>query len=328
MVTRLPKAIVDLDEFSESNNILIFSDTGIGKSVLVGQLYWHLAANKGKCLVISSEAGIFVAKKFLKAMGVTDAQIKRTFKVWPIRKWQDYEEAYIWVRDNPGYFTWVAMDSATSLQARAMRAAMEIAVKRSPEKRDIDLPDKGEHQKMQNAMKRMITDWNELPENILWLANAMRREDEEGEDLVLPFIMGKGYDISVWAAAQVHCCAYYEKVAKKVKGGVEIERRLWFNSPPPYWTKDRYGIWGDYRTMAIGYDQKTTLSELLDELAANPKAVKTAQRRVSEQDDDVDDEEEPEDSEDTEDTEDTEEEEQPVVRRKGRRGFRPATEEE
>lgn len=326
MVTKLPKAVVDLDEYAESNNIMVYSDTGTGKSVLVGQLYWHLKATGGTCLVISSEAGIFVAKRFLKAMGVSDRDIKRYFKVWPCRKWQDYEDAYIWVRDHPGTFTWIAKDSATSLQQRAMRQAMEVAVKRNPSKRDIDLPDKGEHQKMQNAMKRMITDWNELPENILWLANAMRREDEEGEDIVLPFIMGKNYDVSVWASAQVHACCFYQKIARKKGKETVVERRLWFDSPPPFWTKDRYGVWGPYRTMAIGFEQKTNMSELLDELAANPKAVKRAQRRVAEQDDEIDEEGEPEDTDDNEDTEDTEEEAQPV-RKRGRRGFRPATEE-
>jgi hypothetical protein len=254
-------------------------------------LYWYLEATDTMCLIISNEAGVFVAFNFLRDMGVSERQIKKRFKVWRVRKWQDYEDAYVWVRDHPMTFKWIAMDSATSLQARAMRLAMEIAVKRSPEKRDIDLPDKGEHQKMQNAMKRMITDWNELPENILWLANAMRREDEEGEDIVLPFIMGKGYDISVWAAAQVNACIYYAKEKEKVKGSDKVVRRLWFESPPPYWTKDRYGIWGPSRVMAVGTDQKVSLSRLIEELDANPEARKLARRRVAEQDDSITEEE-------------------------------------
>jgi AAA domain-containing protein len=287
MVATLPRAVVDLEDYNESDNLLVFGDSGSGKSVLIGQLYWHLKRINGKCLIMSSEGGIFVAKKYLKEQGVSDADIKRYFKVWPVRKWQDLEDAYIWVRDNPGFFKWVAMDSATSLQGRAMRLAMETAVRKSPEKRDIDLPDKGEHQKMQNAMKRMITDWNELPENILWLANAMRREDEEGDDIVVPFIMGKNYDISVWAAAQVHACMYYQKTEEKEGNKVVVGRELLFDVPPPFWTKDRYGVWGDRRLMSVGKKKLCTLSDLIDELAANPEAVRRARQRVAEQDDEA-----------------------------------------
>jgi len=283
MAVTLPKAIVDLSDDIESDNLMIYGDTGSGKSVLIGQLYWYLEATDTMCLIISNEAGVFVAFTFLRDMGISERDIKKRFKVWRVRKWQDYEDAYTWVRDHPMVFKWVAHDSATSLQQRAMRLAMEIAVKRNPDKRDIDLPDKGEHQKMQNAMKRMITDWNELPENCLWLANAMRREDEEGEDIVLPFIMGKGYDLSVWSAAQVNACIYYAK--EKVKGSDAVRRRLWFDSPPPYWTKDRYGIWGPSRVMALGSEQRTSLSRLIEELDANPEARKLARRRVAEQDD-------------------------------------------
>lgn len=257
----------DLEDFTESINFWIYSDTGAGKTALIRQL-------PGRVGILASENGTVVLKRIMKLVDGKDDS--KRFKVWRINKWQDLEDAYIWIRDHLDQFDWIVVDTATSVQHRAMRAAMEAAVKRSPEKRDIDLPDKGEHQKMQNAMKRMINDFNELPINVLWLSQAMRRETPDGDDIVLPFIMGKDYEVSAWACAQMHVLAYLDKRPAKQGKKRVTERVLMFDSfdrdDVNYWAKDRYMILPKKMTIAIGEKQKGSLADVIAAIEADPEA--------------------------------------------------------
>lgn len=272
MVSKMPRAVVDLDDFAESDNIMIYSDTGVGKTELVSQL-------PGRVLVLSSENGTSVIKRSMRRRGASASEAKR-FKVWPIRKFSDMEEAYAWNLDNPGVFDWVAVDTATSIQQRAMRAAMEKAVNHNPEKRDIDLPDRGEHQKMQNAMKRMIADFNELPVNVLWLAQAMRREDKDGNEIVVPFIMGKDYEVSAFACAQMQAFGYMLKKPNGENKGVTDRVIIWDSfvdgGGVNYWSKDRYDVFPKMCLMSSGDEQKMLLSDLLGMINANGKAKAVA----------------------------------------------------
>lgn len=297
MTTKMPRAIVDLDEFVESNNLMVYGDTGSGKTELVAQL-------PGKVLVVASENGTIVIRKALARLGLTKAQITKEmkrFKVWRIRAWSDLEECYEWCRDNQGVFDWIAIDSATSLDQRAMRAAMEAAVKRNPERRDIDLPDKGEHQKRQNAMKRMITDFNELSTNVLWLAQAMRREDRDGNEIVVPFITGKDYEVSAFACAQMQAFGFYMKKASKRAKGQTDRILIWESfadkdSDINYWSKDRYDVFPKVCRMVTAGQQTMTFGELLDLIT--PEALSKATARVDQRDDDL---EVPDDDEETPD---------------------------
>jgi AAA domain len=271
----VPRAWVELEDFTESQNWMVYADTGAGKTALIRQL-------PGKVGIISSENGTVVLKRILRNEGHLKEADR--FRVWSVRKWADLEEAFIWVRDHPDAFNWVAVDTATSVQHRAMRAAMEAAVKRSPEKRDIDLPDKGEHQKMQNAMKRMITDFNEVPVNMLWLAQAMRRITPDGDEIVLPFIMGKDYEVAAWAAAQMHVFAYLDKRRRIItRGGKKVgvtERVLMFDTFDrdgiSVWAKDRYMVLPKRHVISIGDEQAGTLTELIERVDADPDAVARA----------------------------------------------------
>lgn len=282
MATPMPRAIVALDDFQESNNIMLYGDTGSGKTAQVASL-------PGKVLILASESAILlVVKNAMDRFGLDWSKEKKRFKIWRIRSWQDLEDAYLWLRDNQTAFDWIVIDSATSVQNRAMRAAMEVAVKRSPEKRDIDLPDRGEHQKMQNSMKRMIVDFNELDCNVLWLAQAMRREDQDGNEIVVPFIMGKDYEVSAFACAQMTAFGYYAKRPdKKVKSQTN-RILLWESFADPessveYWSKDRYDVFPKQCLMATGDKQTMSLGDLIAMI--DSEALQRAATRVSDSDD-------------------------------------------
>lgn len=217
MVKGLPPQIQDLDDFTESINILCHGDTGAGKTVLWAQL--------PRMLILALEEGTVSAKRR-----------GSTAKVWRCPTWQEFVKAREWVGDNPDAFEFVLIDSVTKAQQLCIKRIMQLVVEQNP-KRDPHIPAQGEHFKWQLMMKEMVSDWNELPVNVIWLARSMNKEDPEGEDIVVPLIEGKDYQISAWVCGEMHLLCYLKKERKK---DGSIDRVLYTNDHPTFWSKDRY----------------------------------------------------------------------------------------
>lgn len=243
-MTTYPKVIMDLEDFNESINWLLYGDSGVGKTVLSGSL--------PNVLFLAAELGTTSAKRY-GSKG----------KVWKIRKWDDFEDAYDWIEANPKAFDWIVIDSLTALQQRCIRWILDRAVADNP-KRDLDIPAIQDHYKWQQMMRRYVTMFNELPVNVLWTAQAMRKEDADGEDIVLPLIQGKDYEIAAWVCAQMDLFTYYE-VRKVEKRNI---RRLYGAASPPFWAKDRFGA-------TTPYVDNPVMSDLLEAIAASGSKRRT-----------------------------------------------------
>ena len=227
---RLPPEIIDLEDFTEYMNWLIFGHMGSGKTVIAGQL-------PGRVLILANEKGTIAAKR----------QGSKA-KVWKISRWEDLVAAYEWLANLDEIpFDWIVIDSVTDMQYKCIRWIMRNVVLASPQ-RDEDIPAQGDHFKWQLSMKRMVADFNELPVNVLWTAQEMVREDPEGEDIILPLIEGKDYQIASWVCAQMDVVAHLanKTVKKRVNGQVQkvFVRRLTVNESPPIFAKDRYDVLG------------------------------------------------------------------------------------
>lgn len=233
MSVKLPPEIEDLSDFTESINILCHGDTGSGKTVV-----WSRLPN---VLILAVEEGAVAAKRWekdhprAKSLGI--------IKVVKVKSWDLLVEMYEWLRDNEGEhpFEWVIIDSVTAAQTRCLRAIMDKVVADNP-KRDQDIPAIQDHFKWQLMMKRMVTDFNELPVNVVWLARSMNKEDPEGEDIVVPLIEGKDYQISAWVSGEVHLLCYLKKVRKGKGENAKMVRKLYTNEHAMYWCKDRYNV--------------------------------------------------------------------------------------
>jgi hypothetical protein len=216
-------------DYTESINWLLYGHSGSGKTVIAGKL-------PGRVLILANEQGTISAKR----------QGSKA-KVWLIRRWEDLVQAYEYLANNDHPFDWVVIDTVTEMQYKCIRWIMRLVVAANPQ-RDEHIPAQGDHFKWQLAMKQMITDFNELPVNIMWTAQEMVREDPEGEDIILPLIEGKDYQISAWACAQMDVVSNLQlkKVKKRVAGKVEATfvRRLTCNESPPVFAKDRYNVLG------------------------------------------------------------------------------------
>lgn len=225
----LPPEIIDLMDYTESINWLLYGHSGSGKTVLAGQL-------PGKVLILANEQGTISAKR----------QGSKA-KVWIIRRWEDLVEAYEYLANNEHPFDWVVVDTITELQYKCIRWILRVAVAANPQ-RDPHIPAIQDYQKWQLSMKQMVVDFNELSVNVLWTAQEMVREDPDGEDIILPLIEGKDYQIASWVCAQMDVVSHLalKPVRKKVSGEVvkSFVRRMTCNESPPIFAKDRFDVLG------------------------------------------------------------------------------------
>jgi hypothetical protein len=228
MVVRLPPEIHDLEDFTESQNWMLYGPMGVGKTSLMGQL--------PNLLILAAEPGTISAKRRGSKA-----------KLWKIKHLSDFTKAYEWLANNDHPFQWIAIDSITMLQNRAIRAIMEDVVKANST-RDPDIPAKGDHFKWQLVMKRIVTDFVDLPINTIWTAHEMVRENPNGEDILLPLVEGKDYQIAAQICGMMDVVGHYDFRKVKVRGSDEgkLVRRLTVSESPPIYAKDRYGVMGRY----------------------------------------------------------------------------------
>lgn len=257
----LPPEIIDLQDYTESINWLLYGHSGSGKTVMCGKL-------PGRVLILAPEAGTIAAKR----------QGSRA-KVWPIRKWEDLVDAYEWLANNDHPFDWVVIDSITQMQYKCIRWILAVAVAANPQ-RDPHIPALQDYQKWQLSMKQMVVDFNELPVNVLWTAQEMVREDPEGEDIILPLIEGKDYQISSWVCAQMDVVSHLalKVVRKKVNGEVAkgFKRTLTCNESPPIFAKDRFDVLG---RVVDNPDIAELVKRIKDTETGRPPAKKTTAPR-------------------------------------------------
>jgi hypothetical protein len=83
--------------------------------------------------------------------------------------------------------------------------------------------------------------------NVIFVATDMIKEDEEGEDIVMPFFQGKNYAIAKYIAAQMNIVSYFA-VSKTASTDEEDIRRALFQPHPPFVAKERFGgVLGKYQ---------------------------------------------------------------------------------
>lgn len=261
MASSRPSAIVSLDDYQESINIIIYGDSGIGKTVFAG------TCEEG--LFLGTETGAISAKR-------QGSQAE----LWPIDDWDDLVAAYDYLKNEDHPYRWVMIDSVTEMQEKARQWILNRAVEEN-DSRDPDLFAIQDYQKWYNMYKRFVRAFNALPVNVLYTALPYRVEvetDDDLEPLVLPLIEGKGFQYAQWTCAQMHVVGYYGK--RMVGKGDERRevRRMLFQNTPPYFAKDRYDALGRY----IDEPTMPLIEGLIDGSAEHPHAAKkTAAKKTA-----------------------------------------------
>jgi len=211
----------DLADFNESINFLVYGDSGVGKT--------PFAAMAPNSVMLSTEKGAISAKRF----GSKSKLIKAP-------TWEHVEAALDFVDDlqkTAKRRDWMILDSVTKMQELLLRWILQKEVEEN-ETRDLDIPAIQNHQKWQNMFKRFIDRIIDMDIGVIFVATSMHKEDAEGEDLVMPNIIGKDYAIAQYVCAQMDGVYCLKAVTDKKTN--DPVWKLLTKTRPPYFAKDRY----------------------------------------------------------------------------------------
>jgi AAA domain len=229
----------DLSSFAESINILIYGPSGHGKTVLAGG-----APNS---TFVSTEKGVVAAK-----IAGSKSKLIRT------PSWERVVAAKRYCDDHFGEDDWVIFDSLTKMQVLMIRWILR-KINEDNSGRDLDIPAIQDHQKWQNYFKRFVDSIIDAPYNTILICTEMYKEDQDGDDIVLPAITGKDYEICNYIRAQTDVNLFYQ--TKELKNGELIRRALAQPWAPYVAPKDRYQALGRYWDVADG--EYTAMADMI-----------------------------------------------------------------
>lgn len=223
----LPVVTIEpLDTFDESKNILLFGDSGCGKTVT--------AISAPNAVLMSTETGA-VAAKIVQRIIKSKTGLMRT-PTWP------HVEAALDRADRelgPGH--WLIADSITKMQILMIRDMLNLAHEEN-ETRSLDIPALQDHQEWQQKFKRFIDRMIDAPYNTIMIATSMEHDDAEGESWMWPQIIGgqgKNHEVCAYVKAQFDVALYMEVEPPEGKAD-KTNRRITTETIPPVWAKDRY----------------------------------------------------------------------------------------
>jgi hypothetical protein len=177
-MVNLPSNIISLQDEDEAYNLLIYADSGVGKTVFAG-------SDDDVLFIAPEDNGTLSAKR----MGSSAQK-------WKVNGWDDISASYKWLNSLETIpFNWIVLDSLTEMQDMCMMQILKEGVEMNPG-RDPDVPQLQDWQPYFRRVERMIKSFNDLPVNVLYTALQMDEENDEGDRVVLPMIQGKGTQYS------------------------------------------------------------------------------------------------------------------------------------
>ncbi|ACI12492.1 Sak4-like ssDNA annealing protein [Mycobacterium phage Konstantine] len=231
------KKLADADEYL---NMLVYADSGTGKTVLAG-------SDDSVLFAAPEDDGLLSAKR----MG------SRAEK-YDINGWEDLMELHkdlmeLVEEGEPIPYKWLAIDSITEMQAMCMRYILAKGKAENPDK-DPDVPQIQDWQRYYILFEKMVRAFNDLPVNVIWTALARKVEDADGNEFMVPEIQGKDYGIAMKTVSYMTVYGYMmREVVEKEKVDPETgetkkvkvrSRVIYFEDNGVYRGKDR--------TLALG----------------------------------------------------------------------------
>jgi len=251
-----PKIVIEdeeLSSFNESVNILVYGNSGVGKTVLIG--------DAPRATWLTTEKGVVSAKR-----------VGHTGRVWRAPSWPHVEAAIERADAELTPEDWLLVDSGSKMQTLLHRWWLGKEHDEN-EARDEDIPQIQDYQKFQNMFKRFWSHLVDAPYNVIITATAMTHEDAEGENLVLPAIVGKGYEVANFCCAEMDQVLYYG-VARTDDRKAPTIRRLLSETYPPWFAKDRYRVLPKW--LDVEEDEFDVMSWIIEEILAIPAEERQA----------------------------------------------------
>ena len=202
------RKLADAEEYV---NILIYADSGTGKTVLAG-------SDDSVLFAAPEDDGLLSAKR----MGSKAEK-------YDINQWEDLMQLHVDLNElvEEGEeipYKWLAIDSITEMQAMCMRYILAKTKADNPDK-DPDVPQIQDWQRYYILFEKMVRAFNDLPVNVIWTALARKAEDADGNEFMVPEIQGKDYGISMKTVSYMTCYGYMMREV------VEKERLVDPNKP-------------------------------------------------------------------------------------------------
>jgi len=249
-------------------NMLIHGPSGHGKTLLAG----GAADGTRNVTFLSTETEGVASARAVGSMA----------KLWRCPSW---EHAVAGVKKAEAEFTvddWLVVDSGTKMQEMYMRWILSRENELNP-LRDLDIPAIQNHQKYQNGFKRWTDRLIDGNFNVIFITTSMISDDAEGEEQVIPHLLGKKGEISSYVSAQFSVCLYYAvaKESREMRGAVI--RRALAQPYPPWYAKDRYMALGKFWDVEEGdYFAMSKMIQAIEKAragesdAATPQATRSA----------------------------------------------------
>lgn len=258
------KLIEDLDGSAEHYNIMLYGDSGCGKTVVAGS-----APNS---LILACEPGYISAARVSLGNPVGRRKVARIPNGATLLGALDHLEAGAHSK-----YEWIILEGASTLDYKVRLGYAQEAFDNNPESRTHrNLPDKPDYFNTQNYMRSAITRLVDLPCHVLVTAHAMRFDDDAGDRLVLPNFQQKEAALSNYVSGLMHSVGFMRKRISKKKGQDprEVRRILWQQTVDPasgtiYFAKDQLSAFGRYT-------DDTNMGELIalaDKAAANAEVA-------------------------------------------------------
>lgn len=244
-------AIQELDGDCESKNMLLYGDSGCGKTVVAGSCpnsLW-LACEPGYISAAKPRWDLDLGKRKVRTIPNSSTMLA----------------ALDWL-EGGGYrkHQWIILDGASTLDKKVRLNFAAEAFDHNPASRTHrNLPDKPDYFNTQNFMISAISRLVDLPVNVLVTAHAMRMDDDAGDVRVMPEFQKQGGGLSNYVSGLMHAVGFMRKrTVKRAGKPTEVRRILWQQSVDPktdtvYFAKDQFDAFGRYT-------DDTNMFELMD----------------------------------------------------------------
>ena len=253
--------VEDLSDFNESFNWCVYGDSGVGKTVF--------ASFAPRGYILSTEKGVISAKR-----------VGSTSKLLRAPDWDHVEASIEWADKHLTEADVLIVDSVSKMQELVIRWWLGIQHAEN-EARDEDIPQLQDHQKWQRMFLRFVNHLIDAKYNTIFVATAMRKEDEEGDDLVLPNIVGKDYAIAQNFCADMDIVSCL-RVKKRSNIDDPREGILINDTFPPYFAKDRFNVLPRWETIPDGEgEEEGSRYDLITEMIADILATAPEVRKAA-----------------------------------------------
>jgi hypothetical protein len=178
--------------------------------------------------------------------------------VFPAERWPDISDVYWYLQSGDHDYDTVAVDGVTAMQTLCMKFVLGDEAARDAS-RDPDMPGRPTWFKVTELMKTQITNFRNLPMNVIFTATQRTKSigDDSDDGIAETFIgpncspaVADHLEQAVSLIGYISTREVRVRVKTKKGGTPKIKRtqrtRLLVGPSERYQTKDRYGVFGPY----------------------------------------------------------------------------------